>query len=202
MESMREKIVEIASEQFSQFGVRAITMEDIARLAGISKKTIYQEFKDKKQLVNDAFTMVLQENQYVLNEVMAGEDGVIEHLVYTSKILRERFSTLNPMVLHEIQKYFPEVWEMFNEFKEKVILTDIVNVIEKGKTLGYFRPEINSRILATMRVDQISATLMKQNATNKEFSLLTLHIEMLDHFLHGIFTEKGRQAYLLKQQVN
>tara|TARA_R110000823_G_scaffold218958_2_gene348002 strand:+ start:196 stop:852 length:657 start_codon:yes stop_codon:yes gene_type:complete len=202
MESMREKIIEIASEQFSQFGVRAITMEDIARLAGISKKTIYQEFKDKKQLVNDAFTMVLQENQCVLNKVMSGEDGVIEHLVYTSKILRERFSTLNPMVLHEIQKYFPEVWEMFNEFKEKVILTDIVNVIEKGKTLGYFRPEINSRILATMRVDQISASLMKQNATNKEFSLLTLHVEMLDHFLHGIFTEKGRQAYLLKQQVN
>ncbi|PZX55911.1 TetR family transcriptional regulator [Algoriphagus ratkowskyi] len=197
---MRDKILGIASEQFSQYGVRAITMEDIARLAGISKKTIYQEFKDKKQLVKDAFTKVLQEDQYVLNKVMAGEDGVIEHLVYTSKIVRERFANLNPMALLEIQKYFPEVWKMFNEFKEEIIVTDIVGVIEKGKRLGYFRPEINAKILANMRVDQISATMMSQSSANKEFSLLTLHLEMLDHFLHGIFTEKGRQAYLQKQK--
>lgn len=199
---MREKILGIANEQFSQFGVRAITMEDIARLAGISKKTIYQEFMDKKQLVKEVFSMALKEDQDTLNEIMEGEDGVIEHLVHTSKMVRERLSTLNPMVLLEIQKYFPEVWEMFNEFKEEIIVTDIVNVIEKGKALGYFRPEINAKILANMRVDQISATMNPSNYDKKDYNLLTLHLEMLDHFLHGIFTEKGRQAYLQKQSSN
>ncbi|MEP0713169.1 TetR/AcrR family transcriptional regulator [Algoriphagus sp.] len=196
---MRTKILEIASEQFSQYGVRAITMEDIARLAGISKKTIYQEFKDKKELVKDAFKMVLDVDQSELNKFLEGEDGVIEHLVYTSKMVRERLSKLNPMALLEIQKYFPEVWEMFNTYKEEVIVTDIVAVLEKGKILGYFRPEINTRILATMRIDQISSAMNPQNTFKKEFSLFTLHIEMLDHFLHGIFTEKGRQAYFQKQ---
>lgn len=60
---MREKILVISNEQFSQYGIRAITMEDIARLAGISKKTIYQEFKDKKQLVKEAFSLVLQKTR-------------------------------------------------------------------------------------------------------------------------------------------
>ncbi len=199
---MREKILGIAIEQFSQYGVRTITMEDIARLAGISKKTIYQEFKDKKQLVKEAFSLVLKEDQDSLNKLMEGDDGVIEHLVYTSKMVKERLSGLNPMALLEIQKYFPEVWEMFNEFKEEIIVTDIVNVIEKGKTLGYFRPEINAKILANMRIDQISAAMNPSNYANKEFSLLSLHLEMLDHFLHGIFTEKGRQAYLQKKHSN
>ncbi|RAI85835.1 TetR/AcrR family transcriptional regulator [Algoriphagus yeomjeoni] len=196
---MREKILGIAIEQFSQYGVRAITMEDIARLAGISKKTIYQEFKDKKQLVKESFSLVLKEDQDTLNKVMEGDDGVIEHLVYTSKMVRDRLSGLNPLALLEIQKYFPEVWEMFNEFKENVIVTDIVNVIEKGKTLGYFRPEINAKILANMRVDQISAAMNPLNYNRNDYSLLSLHMEMLDHFLHGIFTEKGRQAYLYQQ---
>lgn len=196
---MRDKILWIASEQFSQFGVRAITMEDIARLAGISKKTIYQEFKDKKHLVKEAFSMTLKEDQDRLSKIMEGEDGVIEHLVYTSKMVRERLAELNPMVLLEIQKFFPEVWEMFTEFKEKIIVTDIVNVIEKGKALGYFRPEINAKILANMRVDQISTAMNASNHGRRDFSLLTLHLELLDHFLHGIFTEKGREAYLQKR---
>jgi AcrR family transcriptional regulator len=196
---MRTKILEIASEQFSQYGVRAITMEDIARLAGISKKTIYQEFKDKKELVKEAFTMVLRGDQQRLRQVLEGEDGVIEHLVYTSKMIRERLSNLNPMALLEIQKYFPDVWDLFNSFKEEVIVTDIVTVIEKGKILGYFRPEINAKILANMRIDQISAAMNPQSTSKKEFSLFTLHVEMLDHFLHGIFTEKGREAYLQQQ---
>ncbi|MEB2781471.1 TetR/AcrR family transcriptional regulator [Algoriphagus persicinus] len=196
---MREKILLIASEQFSQYGVRTITMEDIARLAGISKKTIYQEFKDKKELVKEAFSMALREDQDSLDKIMEGEDGVIEHLVHTSKMVRERLSALNPMALLEIQKYFPEVWEMFNDFKEKIIVTDLVNVIEKGKTLGYFRPEINAKILAKMRVDQISASMNPSNYDRRDFSFLSLHLEMLDHFLHGIFTEKGRQAYLQKR---
>jgi hypothetical protein len=104
--------------------------------------------------------------------------------------------------LLEIQKYFPEVWDMFNEFKEEIIVTDIINVIEKGKGLGYFRSEINAKILANMRIDQINSSMSPLNKNRGDFSLLTLHIEMLDHFLHGIFTEKGRQAYLQKQNSN
>ena len=195
---MREKILQVASEQFSQYGIRAITMEDIARLVGISKKTIYQEFIDKKQLVKEAFSVALKEDQNALKKIMEGEDGVIEHLVHTSKMVRERLATLNPMVLLEIQKYFPEVWEMFNEFKDEIIVTDIVNVIEKGKRLGYFRPELNAKILANMRIDQIRYAMNPANFIRTEYSLATLHMEMLDHFLHGIFTEKGRKAYLDK----
>ena len=199
---MRERILGIAAEQFSKYGVRAITMEDIARLAGISKKTIYQEFKDKNQLVKEAFSMVLREDQGELSRFLEGEDGVIEHLVYTSKMVRERLVNLNPIALLEIQKFFPEVWDMFNSFKEEIIVADIINVIEKGKLLGYFRPEINAHILANMRLDQITTAMNPKNYSKQGFSLLTLHVEMLDHFLHGIFTEKGRQAYLQKQYSN
>ena len=74
-------------------------MEDIARLAGISKKTIYQEFKDKKELVMETFSLALKEDQESLNKILEQEDGVIEHLIFTSRMVRARLATLNPMVL-------------------------------------------------------------------------------------------------------
>ncbi|HCD88791.1 MAG TPA: TetR/AcrR family transcriptional regulator, partial [Algoriphagus sp.] len=56
----REKILDVAIEQFSRYGVRNTTMDDIARMMGISKKTLYQEFKDKKELVNATFSAMLE----------------------------------------------------------------------------------------------------------------------------------------------
>lgn len=199
---MRQKILEVAVEQFSRYGVRTVTMEDIARLSGVSKKTIYQEFKDKKELVKMAFGMLLNQDQEKLVGILSDGDGVIAHLIYTSKMIRERFANMNPMAILEVQRYFPDSWEMFESFRDEIIVTDIVNVLERGKKLGYFREEINSEILARMRVNQISAAFDPSSFNNLAYSLLDLHLEMMNHFLHGVFTEKGRQAYLEKYKSN
>lgn len=196
---MKSKILEIAIEQFSRYGVRTVTMEDIARLAGVSKKTIYQEFKDKKELVKETFARVLAEDREKMCYLMEAEDGVIEHLVKASKMLRERLANMNPMVILEIQRYFPEAWVQFETFKEEFVMDDLVNVLERGKSLGYFRPEIDSTILARLRVNQISSSFDPSNFDLKGYDMLELQLEMMDHFLHGIFTEKGRIAYNLQK---
>ena len=66
----RQRILEIATEQFARFGVRTFTMEDLARQAGISKKTIYQEFEDKKDLVKAVFAAILEEDQQKLSFIL------------------------------------------------------------------------------------------------------------------------------------
>ncbi len=191
----RKRILEIATEQFARYGVRAITMEDIARLAGISKKTIYQEFEDKRDLVKEVFSNILEEDRKKLAFILETKDGVIEHLVQTSQMMRERLSSINPMVILEVQKYFPEAWKMFESFKGDTIQTDLVNVLERGKDLGYFRSEIDSQILARVRMNQVTSAFDPANFTNPEFNFVEEQMVLLDHFLHGIFTEKGRQAY-------
>lgn len=176
-------------------------MEDIARLGGISKKTIYLEFADKRVLVKEAFEVLLEEDRKKLHCILETEDGVIEHLVKTSKMVRERLQNMNPMVIMEVQKYFPEAWRMFEDFKEKVIMDDLINVIEKGKRLGYFRPEIDSQILAKVRINQITSVFDPDNFSRKDFNMVEEQMVLLDHFLHGIFTEKGRVAFAAQQAI-
>jgi AcrR family transcriptional regulator len=198
---MRERILELASEQFMRYGVRTITMEDIARSAGISKKTIYQEFKDKKDLVRETFAWVLSKDKEKLRFILDSEDRLIEHLVQSSQTMRERLEHMNPLVILEVRKYFPEAWEEFESFKNDFVVKDLMMVMERGKVLGYFRPEIDSEILAQLRVNQISTVLESSMAGQSGSDILNTQLEMMDHFLHGIFTEKGRLAYQQKKET-
>ncbi|MGY6744231.1 MAG: TetR/AcrR family transcriptional regulator [Cecembia sp.] len=199
----RDKIIETAKEQFMRFGVRSVTMDDIARLAGISKKTIYQEFADKNQLVFDTFSNELQMDIGRLEHLPKIKDGVIEHLVGLTNYIRQRFGDMNPMVMNEIQRYFPQCWQLFEEFKKEHVLKEIIELLEKGKEEGYFRQEINTEILALMRMEQMMFTFDPIKFPPSKFNAVDLQLEIFEHFLHGIFTEKGRLAYLnQKNQYN
>ena len=197
----RQRILEIATEQFARFGVRTVTMEDLARKAGISKKTIYQEFEDKKDLVKAVFAAILEEDQRKLSLILEQGDGVIEHLVQTSRMMRDRLTSINPLVIMEVQKYFPEAWKLFESFKDQTIQKDLVNVLELGKKLGYFREEIDSRILAKVRLNQITTAFDAKNFSDPEYNVLEEQLVIIDHFLHGIFTDKGRQAFFEQKDL-
>jgi len=66
--------------------------------------------------------------------------------------------------------------------------------------MGYFRSEIEAPILARIRVDQITNAMESANFQDKEYDIVKVQLEMMDHFLHGIFTEKGREAYKSQQE--
>lgn len=198
---VRQRILEVAIAQFARFGVRTITMEDLARQVGISKKTIYQEFEDKKDLVTAVFAAILEQDRKRLAFIFEQGDGVIEHLVQTSKMMRERLTSINPLVILEVQKYFPDAWNLFESFKEETIQNDLIRVLERGKKLGYFRAEIDSRVLARVRMHQVTSAFDPKNFADPEYNLVEEQMIILDHFLHGIFTEKGRQDYLLQKDL-
>ncbi|WP_245579219.1 TetR/AcrR family transcriptional regulator [Algoriphagus mannitolivorans] len=191
--------MDIAKEQFSKFGARTVTMEDLARAAGISKKTIYQEFADKKDLVKEVFAKILEEDHNKIIKIQEGEDKVIEHLVKMSQLMSERLTSINPLVIVEVQKYFPEAWKMFEEFKTNRLQEDLVKVLDRGIELGYFRAEIDSKIMAKVRINQITSAFDPNNFNNPNFNFVEENLVLIDHFLHGIFTEKGREAYQSKK---
>jgi AcrR family transcriptional regulator len=192
---LNTKIIEVATTLFGQMGVKAVTMDDIARQAGISKKTIYQEFEDKGALVFTACSVFLEKEEEVLKKIVEEEDNVIQHFVRLSKFMREQYSGMNPLILNEIRRYYPQAWKRFEAFKNGLAFNTMVDVLQRGKEAGYFRAEIDVEILAMLRLEQIAFDFRALPSAS-HFDMVKLQLELIDHFIHGILTDKGRQAYL------
>ncbi|MDN3668148.1 TetR/AcrR family transcriptional regulator [Echinicola jeungdonensis] len=196
----REKIIEVAVDQFTRLGVKYVTMDDIARMGGVSKKTIYQEFRDKGDLVYEAFSQALKEDKQVFLRLVEEEPCPIKHFVKMSSYIRERFSQINPLVLGEIQRYYPKSWALYEDFKENCAVKGILDILKRGQKEGFFRPELNMEILANMRMEQLSDTFDPLKFPPSKFNILEVQVSLLDHFIHGVLTEKGRELFY--QQIN
>jgi AcrR family transcriptional regulator len=179
------------------YGVRAVTMDDIARNGGISKKTIYEEFTSKEELVNGVFESAMRQDECVFQEMVEKEESAIDHLIRMTKYLRGRFAKMNPLVLHDIQRYYPQCWKRLEQFKREHALKGIAGILERGKKSGDFRPEINSEILAHMRLEQVTNSFLG-NFPSDGYSLLDFQLQVLDHFIHGLLTDQGRATYYQK----
>jgi len=195
-----ERIIQGGEELFLQTGIRSVTMDDIARHLGMSKKTIYQFFSDKNELIMAMVKKQLKDNENQMDEIIAQSENVIEQMINMMKCSEEIFSRINPIVIHEMQKYYPEAWKQFQNFKAAVVVNKMEQLLTKGKDQGYIRPEIDVRIIARMHVNMVEMGFNNQVFPIAEFNVWKVQKQFLELFNYGICTVKG--AKLLNQYKN
>ncbi|WP_426667201.1 TetR/AcrR family transcriptional regulator [Mucilaginibacter sp. McL0603] len=189
--SQIERIILGAEELFLTAGIKSITMDDVAKHLGMSKKTIYQFFKDKNELVVALVNKKLKEDEDQMSAIMNQSSNVIEEMINMMKCSEEIFSRINPIVIHDLQKYHPDAWKQFQNFKSGVLVHTLEELLTKGIKQGYIRPEIDVKIIAMMRVAQVE---MGFNATVfpvAEFNTWKVQQQFMEHFNYGICTLKG-----------
>src|SRR5690606_36413346 len=99
MEDIREKIRKGAEELFKRYGVRSISMDDIARHLAVSKKTLYQHFADKEEIVRAACAGYLERTDAEFRAISRQANNAIEELVLLSGCLKRNVQDLNPSLL-------------------------------------------------------------------------------------------------------
>jgi AcrR family transcriptional regulator len=153
--SQIDRIIDGATELFLQAGIKSVTMDDIARHLGMSKKTIYQSFDDKNELVLALVTKRLKDDECEMGKLISKSNNVIEEMIAMMKCSEEIFSRANPIVIHDMQKYHPDAWKQFQNFKSGVIVHTLEELLTKGIKQGYIRPDIDVKVMARMRVMQV-----------------------------------------------
>lgn len=195
-----ERIIQGGEDLFLQAGIKSVTMDDIAKHLGMSKKTIYQFFKDKNELVVALVKKKLKEDEDQMLEFMSRSTNVIEEMINMTKCSEEMFSRINPIVIHDMQKYHPEAWKEFQNFKSDVLVSTLEELLTKGIQQGYIRPEIDVKIIARMRVNTVELGFNTSLFPVAEFNTWKIQVQFLDHFNYGICTLKGYK--LLNQYRN
>jgi len=109
------KILSVSAELFSHYGFKTITMDDIARRAGISKKTLYQHFANKQEVVNESVLWYKNQTTASCCAALEGAENAVEAMVKILALFDAMHKRLNPMAMFELQRYFPEAYKTFRE---------------------------------------------------------------------------------------
>ncbi|RRA98540.1 TetR/AcrR family transcriptional regulator [Larkinella rosea] len=192
---LKERILVKAEALFWKFGTRSITMDDISRDIGISKKTLYQHFTDKDDIVYQVMLYRLDKNRENVSCQMATAHDPVEEILLASEMMRQHLAEMNPALLIDLQRHYPRAWEVCTEFKEKFLLESIRANLKRGIEEGLYRPEIDVEIMARLRVEMMRVAFDTEVFPRALTGMIEVQIQLLHHFVRGILTEKGLFIY-------
>jgi AcrR family transcriptional regulator len=192
---VREKILKGAESLFSRFGVRSVSMDDIARHLSVSKKTLYAHFKDKDDLVVTMAQNHLEGDRCAFADISSGSKNSIDELYQMSMTIKKDMEETNPSMLFDLQKFHPKAWQIWLDFKQDFIKPSIVRCIERGIAEGNFRPELNPEIMAINRLVLIEATFNPDVFPKDKFNMVEVTTQFFDHFIQGLCTEQGLKVF-------
>lgn len=198
---LKEKILTGAEELFMRYGVRSISMDDIARHLSVSKKTLYQHVADKDELVLEVTRKLLERNYKGCELIRHAADNPVEELARTSLWIKKSMEEINPTMLFDLQKFHVKAWNLWLEFKNKFIQEEVIRNLVAGMDAGYVRP-VNKEIMSILRVEFVQIAFNQDIFPREKFNLAEVQSQIFDHFVFGLVTEKGRKLYLKYKEHN
>ncbi len=199
----KDKILKGAEELFTKYGVRSISMDDIARHLAVSKKTLYQHFVDKEDIVTMTSKQHIEKISKEFERIRERAKNAIDELAGLSICMKREMEDINPSLLFDLQKYHPKAWAVWIDHKNNFIRNSVARNLRQGIEEGYFRPDINSNIIASMRIELVEIAFDERIFPREEFKLPEVQLQIFDHFVYGIVTDKGRKLYQnFKEELN
>lgn len=191
----QSKITTVAIEAFTQYGFKTITMDDIAHKAGISKKTLYQHFSSKSEVVEAAMIWHGTMLDQLLDRQTEESENAVEAMVRVNAILAQMYRQINPIALLELERFFPAA---FKRFREKLMNKDIAKIrdnIVRGIEEGLYRADADADLLACYRMESCLVVFQPNSLITKNYPPHVASQAIMENFLYGLLTIKGRNLY-------
>lgn len=189
----RARILHKAHELFHRYGIRSVSMDEIAAQMGMSKKTLYQHFADKDTLVAEVFAALLLEKKQECMALQQQSDNAVHEEFVGFDNMSEMLASMHPSLLYDLEKYHPEVFAKFRSFMGDFVYKLVRTNLERGINEGLYRPDIDVDVLARFRVATITISSNPDNFPNKRPNLAYIEEQLLDLFLYGVATTKGQK---------
>jgi AcrR family transcriptional regulator len=188
---MKDRIQAKAEELFRKYGIRSVTMEEISNQLSISKKTLYQSFTDKEEIVDAVFDRMIGENKNCCITDKAKAENAIDELFLAFDNVLQMFTEMNPAILFDLHKYHPDVYKKFEAHKYEFIYTIIKENLQRGIAEEVYRPEINVEIITRFRIESSMLPFNTDVFPQSKKDLAGVQKEVLEHFLFGVANAKG-----------
>ena len=190
---MKHSITQKALTYFLQYGFKTFTMDDLANSLGISKKTLYEQFASKNDLVEATLDYALEMTCHQVDKFVSGEGSVIENVFRNQREVQNLFDFNSSIPIWELKKYFPKTYERMDiEFTKSDALF-IDKLLERGWEEGLFRKDINVSFYKVFYNSVQRLRTFSDTFDEKEFSFWDTIYTIMEYFFRIIVNEKGLQ---------
>lgn len=204
---MKETILKKSIELFTNNGFKAVTMDDIALELGISKKTIYQHFPSKRELISSTVDYVYDSAMNKMRCIIGKcETPIHEHFEMKNCIKEMLGHNVNPATIFQFKKYYPRLAERLEKRRYEDIDFTILRNLREGVEKGLYRKEIDIEFIGQVFFSATTSLFQNEDFINKNTqSIDDLEIKYNEYHLRGIVTPKGLkilEQLLNKNQIN
>jgi TetR/AcrR family transcriptional regulator, cholesterol catabolism regulator len=192
---MKEKILQLSATLFMRLGIKSVTMDDLASELGISKKTLYQFFDNKADLVMQLVLFLHEYDKRLIDEIVSDSENAIDELLKIGFYVANKLTCISPVTFYDMKKYHRDQWDLLQKINREHVYEMTMQNLKRGREEGLYKEGLNDDFLARLHVGQALLVLEDDIFPIEEYPRVKLMHYLLNHHVRSISTEKG-MSYL------
>ncbi|MBN1990734.1 MAG: TetR/AcrR family transcriptional regulator [Bacteroidales bacterium] len=190
----KQSIVHKVCDLYHKYGIKSVTMSDIANYLGMSKKTLYTFFKDKEDLVDHYVECDIEMFNNEFESIFAKNFDAIDELFAINRMVQGKIQGLAHAVLFDLKKYYPKQYRRFADYRRQRVMANVRANIKKGKAAGLYRAEIDEELMCKLHVVRLEGMLTSEVFTLDDFTSDEAFFNIMLYHVRGVATEQGIRA--------
>jgi TetR/AcrR family transcriptional regulator, cholesterol catabolism regulator len=200
MEIIKKNILKRCQTLFLRYGIKSVTMDDIARELGISKKTLYQHFDTKNKIIEQMVVEHFEAEQIIMATILNSATDAVDEILSIAQHIALELARLTSTFIYDLQKYHRETWLRLEQTSNQHNYGIIKKNIERGIQEGLYRTDLDADIIAKLYVAKSLSILDDHLFPTNRYSKTVLYKQFIVYHLHGILAPKGLE--LLKRMID
>lgn len=189
----KNRIQEKALDHFLHFGFSKVTMNELSDDLGMSKKTLYQHFPSKEELLGAVVNKLHEGTASQIESIVTDQSiDFVQKLQGALNILAAFQAKMTPHFMTDLEKHAPEVCRFSNDFRRDRIRTVMSQLVSEGIEKGYFRSDIDPELIVLVYAGALQHLLRRENFDRFALSVSQIHRVISKVVIEGIVTEEAR----------
>ncbi len=191
MEKKQEQILEKALQLFMKYGLRSVSMDDLCKELAISKKTLYDQIENKRDLIRKVIQHDMDRKKQLIDQSVVHAENAIDVLLILSRLSTEIIQKYNPNFIFDLQKYYPDIYEEFNKIRFSGMYYGIIMNLKRGIKEGLYRKELDVELVAKLYTKKLKDINQDEMFSGNKFSFEHIFKVMFENHIRGIANKKG-----------
>ncbi|HMH33396.1 MAG TPA: TetR/AcrR family transcriptional regulator [Puia sp.] len=189
----KERILQKANDLFMRYGIRSITMDEIAAQLGISKKTIYQYFTDKDEMVAGVIDNHIRDNEEKCKLFKSQSENAIQEIFIAVDETEEMLKVMNPLIMYDLEKHHLQSHRKFRDHIYRFMYQMVKENLQRGITEELYRPELNLDIVAKHRLESAFMCFNQDVFPHSRYKISEVCRELAMLYIQSVATQKGKK---------